>query len=62
MTEPTETARPFAEEPSEVLRTALDLAATHARQAARFRPEAPGDELPAVVDLFRTELQHRGEL
>jgi hypothetical protein len=62
MTDQTETARPFADEPTEVLQTALDLASSHARQAARFRPEAPGDELPAVVGLFRTELQHRGEL
>jgi hypothetical protein len=61
VTEPTETGRPFADEPTEVLTTALDLAATHAAQAARFRPDAPG-ELPAVADLFRTELQHRGEL
>jgi hypothetical protein len=57
-----ETARPFADEPTEVLRTAFDLATTHVRQAARFRPEAPGDELPAVANMFRTELQHRGEL
>ena len=54
--------RPFRDEPSEVLHAALKLAATHAEQAARFRPAQPGDELPAVVDLFRTELQHRGEL
>ncbi|NUS22710.1 MAG: hypothetical protein HOV92_00580 [Streptomyces sp.] len=56
------TDRPFVDEPTEVLQTALGLAATHARQAARFRPDAPGGELPAVVDLFRTELQYRGEL
>jgi hypothetical protein len=62
VTEPTDTDRPFADEPTEVLQTSLDLASTHARQAARFRPEAPGDELPAVVGLFRNELQHRGEL
>ncbi|MET9909742.1 hypothetical protein ABZZ74_23555 [Streptomyces sp. NPDC006476] len=62
MTEPTAPVRPFADEPTEVLQTALDLAATHARQAVCFRPEAPGDELPAVVDLFRAELQYRGEL
>jgi hypothetical protein len=52
--------RPFRDEPTKVLQTALDLAATHARQAARFRPAAPDDELPAVVDLFHTELKHRG--
>ena len=55
-------ARARGEEPTEVLRAALGLAATHAAQAARFRPARPGDELPAVADLFRTELQHRGEL
>ena len=60
MTDPT--ARPFADEPTEVLRTALDLASTHARQVARFAQSQPDDQLPAVVDLFRTELQHRGEL
>ncbi len=54
-------ARPFRDEPTEVLTTALDLANNHAAQAARFQPDAPG-QLPAVVDLFRTELQHRGEL
>lgn len=54
--------RPFRDEPTEVLQTALGLATTHADQAARFRPAQPGDELPAVVGLFRTELQHRGEL
>ncbi len=53
--------RPFRDEPAEVLHTALELAATHARQAARFNPDA--DSPPsAVADLFRTELQHRGEL
>ncbi|MFI5473164.1 hypothetical protein ACIA6D_23355 [Streptomyces cacaoi] len=51
--------RPFREEPTEVLETALDLAAEHARQAARFRPPRPDDALPAVADLFRDELQHR---
>lgn len=59
MSEPT---RLFADEPTEVLHAALDLADTHARQAACFRPETPGDPLPAVVDLFRAELQQRGEL
>lgn len=54
--------RPFREEPTEVLQAALGLASTHAAQAARFRPVQPGDELPAVADLFRAELQHRGEL
>lgn len=62
MSEPADAARLFADEPTEVLRTALDLAGTHAGQAARFRPETPGDPLPAVVDLFRAELQCRGEL
>jgi hypothetical protein len=62
VTESTDADRPFVDESTEVLQTALDLASTHARQAARFRPERPGDELPAVVDLFQTELQHRGEL
>lgn len=57
-----QTDRPFRDEPTEVLQAALGLAATHADQAARFRPAQPGDELPAVVGLFRTELQHRGEL
>lgn len=56
------TDRPFRDEPTEVLQAALGLAATHADQAARFRPAQPGDELPAVVGLFRAELQHRGEL
>lgn len=56
------TDRPFHDEPTEVLRTALDLASGHAAQAARFRPAQPGDELPAVADLFRTELQTRGDL
>jgi hypothetical protein len=55
------TDRPFADEPTEVLETALGLAGTHARQAARFNPDA-SSPLPAVADLFRTELQHRGEL
>ena len=54
--------RPFRDEPIEVLQVALGLASTHAEQAARFNPVQPGDELPAVADLFRTELQHRGEL
>lgn len=54
--------RPFRDEPTEVLRAALGLATAHADQAARFRPAQPGDELPGVVGLFRTELQHRGEL
>ncbi len=56
------TDRPFRDEPTEVLQTALDLASTHARQSARFQPVQADDELPAVVDLFRTELRHRGEL
>jgi hypothetical protein len=55
-------ARPFADEPTEVLHAALDLASTHARQAARFSPPRQSDALPAVVGLFRDELQHRGEL
>lgn len=54
--------RPFRDEPTEVLQAALDLASAHADQAARFRPAQPGDELPAVVGIFRAELQHRGEL
>lgn len=62
MTEPTETTRPLADEPTKVLHVALDLASTHARQAARFTPPQLGDGLPAVVELFRAELQHRGEL
>ncbi|MFJ5973555.1 hypothetical protein [Streptomyces sp. NPDC093060] len=53
--------RPFEDEPTEVLEAALDLANTHARQAARFRPARQGDALPAVADLFQAELQHRGE-
>lgn len=53
--------RPFRDEPTEVLQAALGLASTHAQQAARFNPEQQGP-LPAVTDLFRTELQHRGEL
>ncbi|KAB1146790.1 hypothetical protein F7R91_14515 [Streptomyces luteolifulvus] len=57
-----QTARPFRDEPTDVLHTALDLAITHADQAARFRPAQQGDELPSVVGLFRTELQQRGEL
>lgn len=62
MSEPADTTRLFADEPTEVLRTALDLAGTHARQAARFAPPQQDDALPAVVDLFRAELQCRGEL
>ena len=62
MTGTPKTERPFRDEPTNVLQTALDLAATHADQAARFRPEQPGDELPAVAAVFRAELQHRGEL
>ncbi len=58
----TDPGRPFADESTEVIETALGLASEHAAQAARFRPTQPGDELPAVVDLFCTELQHRGEL
>jgi hypothetical protein len=58
----TQPVRPFADEPTEILRAALNLADTHARQAARFQPPQPGDQLPAVVELFRDELQHRGEL
>ena len=54
--------RPFRDEPTEVLHAALDLATVHARQAARFRPPQPDDELPAAAGLFRAELQHRGEL
>ncbi|MET8694759.1 hypothetical protein ABZV65_19700 [Streptomyces bauhiniae] len=56
------TDRPFRDEPSEVLHTALALATTHATQAARFRPQEPDEALPSVVALFRSELQHRGEL
>lgn len=58
----TQPDRPFADEPTEVLRHALDLAIAHTWQAARFRPARDGDALPAVGDLFRTELQQRGEL
>jgi hypothetical protein len=58
----TEVDRPFRDERTEVLHAALGLAATHARQAARFTPPQPDDALPAVVGLFRTELRHRGEL
>ncbi|MFJ6667452.1 hypothetical protein [Streptomyces sp. NPDC091383] len=58
----TQLDRPFADQPTEVLRHALDLAIAHAWQAARFCPAKDGDALPAVVDLFRTELQQRGEL
>ncbi|WP_405964796.1 hypothetical protein OG713_34670 [Streptomyces sp. NBC_00723] len=54
--------RPFREEATEVLQTALGLASTHARQAARFAPPRLDDALPAVVGLFQAELQHRGEL
>lgn len=57
----TDPDRPFRDEPAEVLHTALGLAATHAAQAARFNPDADS-LLPAVADLFRIELQHRGEL
>jgi len=57
----TDPERPFRGEPTAVLRTALDLAATHARQAARFNPDVDSPQ-SAVADLFRTELQHRGEL
>ncbi|MET9304960.1 hypothetical protein ABZX68_06425 [Streptomyces cellulosae] len=53
------TDRPFADEPTDVLRAALGLATRHAEQATRFRPTQPGDALPAVVDLLRAELQHR---
>lgn len=53
--------RPFHAESTEVLHAALHLASTHAVQAARFNPDQPGD-LPAVTDLLRDELQHRGEL
>lgn len=60
--ETTMTDRPFADEPTEVLETALDLASTHAKQAARFAPARQDDALPAVADLFRDELQHRREL
>lgn len=56
----TTTSRPFHSEPTEVLRVALDLASTHARQAARFRPPQQDDALPSVVSLFQDELQHRG--
>ncbi|TXJ78590.1 hypothetical protein E2C11_16415 [Streptomyces lavendulae] len=62
MTHTDPTARPFADEPTEVLQVALGLASTHAQQAARFRPTQRGGALPTVVDLFETELQHRGEL
>ncbi|MDX5569520.1 hypothetical protein PYK79_48375 [Streptomyces sp. ID05-04B] len=58
----TQPDRPFADEPTDVLQIALSLADTHARQAARFRAASDGNELPAVVGLFRAELQHRGEL
>lgn len=57
-----QTERPFADEPTEVLHAALDLASVHARQAARFSPPHQDDALPAVVGIFRNELQHRGEL
>ncbi|QTD97013.1 hypothetical protein [Streptomyces cyanogenus] len=53
--------RPFRDEPTEVLQAALDLANTHAQQAARFRPTQPDDALPAVAGLFQAELQHRGD-
>lgn len=61
MTKPETPDRPFREEPTEVLHAALDLAHAHARQAARFNPTQDGP-LPAVVGLFRHELQQRGEL
>ena len=54
--------RPFRAEPTEVLHAALDLARTHAKQAARFNPTRQDSPLPDVADLFRDELQHRGEL
>lgn len=53
--------RPFRDEPTEILHAALHLADTHAKQAARFNP-AHESPLPTVTALFRTELQHRGEL
>jgi hypothetical protein len=53
--------RPFRDEPTEVLRAAHGLAATHARQAARFNPDTDSPQ-SEVAELFRTELQHRGEL
>jgi hypothetical protein len=53
--------RPFRNEPTAVLRVAHSLASTHAKQATRFNPAQDGP-LPAVADLFRVELQHRGEL
>ncbi|TGZ14707.1 hypothetical protein DV517_61900 [Streptomyces sp. S816] len=51
--------RPFRDEPTEVLRHALALASVHASQAARFRPQDQNGALPAVAELFQTELQHR---
>ncbi|MFE9432384.1 hypothetical protein ACFYNA_15500 [Streptomyces sp. NPDC006640] len=60
MTETTPADRPFADEPTEVLTAARDLASAHARQAARFNPGQPGP-LPSVVAIFSTELQQRGE-
>ncbi|MEY9995849.1 hypothetical protein ABIE67_007881 [Streptomyces sp. V4I8] len=57
----TDPDRPFRDEPTEVLRAAHGLAATHARHAARFNPDADSPQ-SAAADLFRDELQHRGEL
>ena len=53
--------RPFRHEDTSTLRAALDLARTHARQAARFNPGRQNNPLPAVVDLLHDELQQRGE-
>lgn len=60
MTDNPQADRPFRDEPTEVLQAAAGLAATHASQAARFRPAREGDSLPAVVGLFTAELQRRG--
>jgi hypothetical protein len=62
MTDQTTDERPFRDESTEVLRAAYGLASTHAKQAARFNPTSPDGRLPAVADVFRNELQHRGEL
>ncbi|WP_322500837.1 hypothetical protein TR631_12585 [Streptomyces rochei] len=54
--------RPFRDEPTEVLETALTLVGADAQHYARTGPKKQEDALHTIADHLLTELQHRGDL
>lgn len=54
--------RPFRNEPTSTLKTALALVSAEARRVAATGPKRQEDALHLVVDHFLTELQQRGDL